>query len=141
MADMENGSEVIGLFDGGHSYISPRWHQEQKVPTWNYARLQLTCSVELITDEEEKLKQVIDMSRYYDPKWSVEEISAPHFAKQLRQMLNAITAFRLDIQSSDGRFKLGQRKSSDYHRTMADHMLLDGCEQLAGWQRQPPVEN
>ncbi|WDD99367.1 FMN-binding negative transcriptional regulator [Thalassomonas actiniarum] len=140
MAAITSQSQVLALFDGGHQYISPRWHQEQKVPTWNYASLELVCKPVMLTDAEDKLHQVIEMSRFFDPRWPVAEILAPQFSKQLQQMLNAICVFRLDICSGGGRFKLGQRKSSNYHSTIAVFMKKQGNEQLALWQAQPPQE-
>lgn len=140
MTAMTSQNQVMVLFDGGHQYISPRWHHEQKVPTWNYVSLELICSPVMLTDAEDKLKLVNEMSRYFDPSWSLEEIMAPQFSRQLQQMLNAICVFRLDICSSGGRFKLGQRKSVDYHTRIAGFMQKQGNEQLALWQQQPPQE-
>ncbi|WDE05131.1 FMN-binding negative transcriptional regulator [Thalassomonas viridans] len=137
---MSPGSRVLALFDGGHQYVSPRWHPEQKVPTWNYACVQLTCTPVIIEAAEEKLALVNDMSRFFDPTWPLEEILAPQFAGCLQQMLNAICVFRLDILAGAGRFKLGQRKSPDYHTTIAGFMQQQGKEQLALWQGQPPQE-
>ncbi|WP_281560343.1 FMN-binding negative transcriptional regulator [Thalassomonas sp. RHCl1] len=139
-AAISRQSQVLALFDGGHQYISPRWHQEQKVPTWNYASLELVCTPVMLTDVEDKLHLVNEMSRFFDPDWSMAEIMAPEFAKQLQQMLNAICVFRLNICATGGRFKLGQRKSSDYHSTIAGFMQKQGNEQLALWQAQPPQE-
>ena len=140
LSSMAKADKVLVLFDGGHHYVSPLWHHEQKVPTWNYASLQLTCRAAMLEQADDKLKQVLEMSRLFDPDWPVEEILAPPFVKRLQQMLNAICAFRLDIVASGGRFKLGQKKSPDYHKTIAGFMRQQGKEQLAQWQQQPPQE-
>ncbi|WDE12156.1 FMN-binding negative transcriptional regulator [Thalassomonas haliotis] len=140
MAAIRRQSRVMVLFDGGHQYISPRWHQEQKVPTWNYASLALICTPVMIAEAEDKLDLVNEMSRFFDPDWPLEEILSPQFSRQLQQMLKAICVFRLEICSSGGRFKLGQSKSPDYHSTVAGYMQKQGNEQLALWQKQPPQE-
>ena len=33
------------IFSGPQGYISPRWHSEQIVPTWNFVTVALTCSL------------------------------------------------------------------------------------------------
>ena len=34
---LEQGKEVLIVFHGPHAYISPKWYEENDVPTWNYA--------------------------------------------------------------------------------------------------------
>jgi len=52
------------IFTGPHGYISPRWHSEQIVPTWNYATISLTCRLMTIEESAEKLTAIEKTSHY-----------------------------------------------------------------------------
>jgi predicted FMN-binding regulatory protein PaiB len=45
---VKNNSRVKAIFTGPQGYISPRWHNEQIVPTWNYATVSLICQLTFI---------------------------------------------------------------------------------------------
>jgi transcriptional regulator len=51
--------EVLVVFQGAHSYISPRWYADSSVvPTWNYATVHASGKPRLIHDEA-RLKQIV----------------------------------------------------------------------------------
>ncbi len=62
-----NNTVVKVIFTGPHGYISPRWHEEQIVPTWNYATVSMTCHLSIIEKNIEKLNTMERISHYFDP--------------------------------------------------------------------------
>lgn len=49
-------TDVLAIFSGPHSYISPTWYETQpSVPTWNYSAVHVVGSIQL-TDDETTLK-------------------------------------------------------------------------------------
>ncbi len=44
--------EVLLIFQGAHTYISPRWYSQVNVPTWNYMIVHLYGKVRLVEGEE-----------------------------------------------------------------------------------------
>jgi transcriptional regulator len=42
------GQEVLLIFQGAHTYISPRWYDHVNVPTWNYMMVHLYGKVRLV---------------------------------------------------------------------------------------------
>jgi len=36
VAYLPTDAEALAIFTGPHAYISPRWHHQLNVPTWNY---------------------------------------------------------------------------------------------------------
>jgi transcriptional regulator len=46
-----DGQNVLAVFHGPHSYISPAWYKSKNVvPTWNYQAVHATGTLELIED-------------------------------------------------------------------------------------------
>src|SRR5690349_18609188 len=43
--------EVLLIFQGAHTYISPRWYNHLNVPTWNYMVIHVYGKVRLMQDE------------------------------------------------------------------------------------------
>jgi len=107
------------VFHGEHSYISPHCHTKdndstngQVVPTWNYAKAHVTGIATPIVDPELKYQQMKRSSQHFEREqqrpWQLTEVSD----KKIRQMLTAITFFKVRINTIEGRFKLSQNKST-----------------------------
>ena len=46
--------EVMLIFQGAHTYISPTWYEKVNVPTWNYMMVHLYGRVQVVEGEELK---------------------------------------------------------------------------------------
>ena len=65
--EFEN-NEVLIIFNGPHSYISPAWYaQSPAVPTWNYAAVHAYGKVTLL-DKNATLNTVNNMVKNYEPR-------------------------------------------------------------------------
>ncbi|MCW8833932.1 MAG: FMN-binding negative transcriptional regulator [Colwellia sp.] len=122
------------VFTGPHGYISPRWHKEQLVPTWNYATVSLTCRVNFIDNDVEKLKAMENISHYFDPQWCFSDFHQVKNSKMVAQMLSAITVFTLDIIEVQSKFKLSQNRSLNCRAEFKTHLLQAGNYDLANIQ-------
>ena len=127
-------SLVKVIFTGPHGYISPRWHNEQVVPTWNYATVSLTCRLTIVEENTAKLKAMKTISHYFDPQWNFEEFSNTSNSKMVQQMLSAITVFTLEIIDIDSKFKLSQNHSVECRTTFQENLRLNGNKELADIQ-------
>src|SRR5919109_421347 len=59
----EKNPEVLVIFQGPHTYISPTWYNHLNVPTWNYQAVHVYGKPRMITDKSESygiLKRLID---------------------------------------------------------------------------------
>lgn len=127
------------VFQAQEQYISPEWHQQQVVPTWNYAQLQLDCALQQVEDSSEKQQVLSRLSAEYEQHWSLQ--SSQLSAKQVQQMLKAITVYYLNPQKLTSRFKLSQNKSLECRQAFAEKMQQQNKELLARWQLSPPQEH
>lgn len=104
-----SGKEVLVVFLGPHSYISPVWYQEpDTVPTWNYVAAHVYGKYVSIT-EEEKLKELLKKTvGFYESgmskPWDMDSLSGPF----LEKMMKAIVGFEIEIKRIEGKWKLSQ---------------------------------
>src|SRR5258707_14422155 len=60
---LETGREVMTIFAGPHTYISPRWYNHTNVPTWNYMAVHVYGRPRVIGEKAELfalLKRLVD---------------------------------------------------------------------------------
>ena len=49
---IEDGQEVLCIFNGPHSYVSSSWYRDEEVPTWNYLAVHLRGTYRQQSEEE-----------------------------------------------------------------------------------------
>jgi len=130
----ELSPKVKIVFSGPHGYISPRWHSEQAVPTWNYATVSLTCWLHVIESNIDKLNAMEAISQYFDPQWDFREFNQEKNKKMVQHMLSAITIFNLEILEVNSKFKLSQNRSIECRKTFQKNLNLTGYNELAAIQ-------
>ena len=119
------------IFSGPHGYISPRWHEEQIVPTWNYATVSIICRLNFIEDNNYKLAAMEKMSHYFDPLWDFGSFNHAGNTKMVQQMLSAITVFTLEMIEIKSQFKLSQKRSIACRTEFQKNLQLTGYNDLA----------
>lgn len=94
------------LFTGPQGYVSPS-HAERRdwAPTWNYVQLAITADITFLPYESHAALDTLTVAMEGD-RWSARELGARYDG-----MAAAIIAFRAQIVSLSGRFKLGQDES------------------------------
>jgi transcriptional regulator len=114
------GREVLVVFAGAHSYISPTLYSNPKsVPTWNYIAVHATGVLEVMDEDpaddqgtfERKdalLKRLIAVNEpSYAEQWDAQPIG------YRISMANGIVGFRIRIAKLEGKFKLSQNRPED----------------------------
>jgi len=127
----KENDEVKVIFSGPHGYISPRWHKEQIVPTWNYATVSMICRLKIIENKKKKLDAMEKISHYFDPQWDFSNFNQVNNTKMVQQMLSAITVFSLEIIEIKSKFKLSQNRSTECRTAFQTNLQLTGYNDLA----------
>src|SRR5262245_42711625 len=109
----EKNHEVLVIFQGPHTYISPTWYNHINVPTWNYQSVHLYGKPRIITDYDETyelLKRLID--RYEsNSHYQLETLPNDFVEKEIK----GIVAFQIEVTRIEANYKLSQnRKDEDY---------------------------
>ena len=129
---LQNGAQMLAIFHGPHSYISPTWYIDENekvpnVPTWNYAAVHVTGTVTRIDDDAAKWKIVTELATQYEGDsanaWDPRGLTA-HVSK-----LSAIVGFEIAITSVEAKLKLSQNRSvQDQENVIAKLKASDASE-------------
>ena len=123
-----DGQQVLVVFHGPHTYVSPTWYQEEEVvPTWNYVAVHATGIFRAMEDRvevEESVGRLVDQHEASQPKpWQ------PDFQSTYSdQMLKRIVAFQIEITSLQGKWKLNQNHPEYRRRRVAEQLKTLGGE-------------
>jgi transcriptional regulator len=100
--------EVLVIFQGPHSYISPSWYETNTaVPTWNYVAAHVYGTVELIEDDQELFESLKEMVDKYEKEGSTYQLEGVD-STYLQGLSKGIVGFRLNITRLEGKAKLSQ---------------------------------
>ncbi|KGJ88032.1 FMN-binding negative transcriptional regulator [Thalassotalea sp. ND16A] len=122
-----HGEQVLAIFSGPHSYISPTWYAATPaVPTWNYGAVHAVGRVELTSDEQ-TLKIIDATINKYEPTLLQQDNIMPEQYKS--KLAKAIVGFKIVLTSIQGQDKLGQ------HRKMEDQQGV-----VAGLSASPSLD-
>jgi transcriptional regulator len=89
----ENNPEVLVIFQGAHTYISPTWYNHVNVPTWNYQSVHVYGKPRVITDRDDAyslLKRLIDRHER-DSHYRMETLPQDFVEKEMK----GLSVFRL----------------------------------------------
>ena len=114
---------AVIVFRGPHGYISPTWYaKKEAVPTWNFAVVHATGRPAAITDKtalHALLARLIEKFESY-------EGSDYDFSKlpesYVSPMLGGIVGFEMQIESLEGKFKLGQERGDADKQGLLEHL-------------------
>jgi len=117
---LEERAQVLAIFHGPHSYISPSWYGDHpSVPTWNYAVVHARGAARLL-HHPDALEAIVRrlVATYEGSRPAPWRMELPEDYQ--RRMLSGIVGFEIEIASLIGKFKLSQNRSSeDQHRVAA----------------------
>ena len=111
------------VFRGPHGYISPTWYAKTDVvPTWNFAVVHATGRPSAIT-EKATLHDLL--ARFID-KFETYQGSSYDFSKLpdsfVSSLMGGIVGFEMQIESLEGKFKLGQERSDADKQGVLEHL-------------------
>lgn len=119
------GQEVLLIFQGAHTYISPRWYNHVNVPTWNYINVHVYGSVRMLEGEELKalLSQLVGKHEV-QTGYSLEGLPADFVEKEMK----GVAGFALDVTRLDAASKLSQNRDDESYASIIRHLENRGDE-------------
>lgn len=111
--DLAPGRDVMVVFTGPHTYVSPAWYQEKvTVPTWNYAALHVYGTPRIVEDAEVLRTQVSRLVREHEGPgedgWDLARAEPI-----MESLLKAIVGFEIDVSRIEGKMKFNQNRSRE----------------------------
>ncbi len=109
-------ADSLAIFTAVDGYISPSWYPAKQehgkvVPTWNYEAVHAYGKLEILTEPQDILKIVTQLTeRYEQPRakaWAVSDAPDDYIASQLRGIVGVV----FHIGRLEGKRKLTQNRS------------------------------
>ena len=116
----EKNNEVLVIFQGPHTYISPTWYNHINVPTWNYQSVHVYGTPRLVTDGEESygiLKRLVDRYEASGP-YKMETLPQDFVEKEIR----GVAAFQIEVTEIEASYKLSQNRDEESYRSIVAHL-------------------
>ena len=114
----EKNLEVLVIFQGPHTYISPTWYNHVNVPTWNYQAVHIYGKPRIVTDYNETydiLSRLI-LRNESNPAYRLESLPQDFVQKEMK----GIVAFQIEVTRIEANYKLSQnRNDADYHNIVS----------------------
>ncbi|MES5865651.1 FMN-binding negative transcriptional regulator [Bacillus cereus group sp. RP32] len=124
--------QVLAIFQGPHSYISPSWYEtKDAVPTWNYVAVHVYGELEIVEDEQELLNSLQELvHKYEDPQssYSLNEVDSNYMAG----LSKGIVGFKIKISKIEGKVKLSQNHSVERRSLVVEELEKLGSEGSRG---------
>lgn len=106
------GQEVLLIFQGAHTYISPRWYNHVNVPTWNYMMVHVYGKVRMVEgDELYSLLGRLVRQHEADSNYRLESLPQDFVIKEM----NGTVGFAVDVTRMDAGYKLSQNRNDEDH--------------------------
>jgi transcriptional regulator len=111
VSDVAQGGEVLAIFHGPHTYISPKWYATgPSVPTWNYVDVHAYGTVRLVEDRDWLRSMLRRLSQRHEARnrepWRIEDLPEGY----LKTMLNGIVGLDIAVTRLEGKYKLSQNR-------------------------------
>jgi transcriptional regulator len=116
----EKNIEVLVIFQGPHTYISPTWYNHINVPTWNYQSVHVYGIPRLITEHHEAyglLRRLIDRHEAHSP-YKLETLPQDFVEKEMK----GIVAFQIEVTRMEANYKLSQNRDDENYRSIVSHL-------------------
>jgi len=114
----EKNLEVLVIFQGPHTYISPTWYNHVNVPTWNYQAVHLYGSPRVVTDHAEAYSLLSKLIERHEAEsqYKLETLPQDFVEKEMK----GIVAFQIAVTRIEANYKLSQnRGDEDYHNIVS----------------------
>ena len=112
----ETNAEVLVIFLGPHTYISPTWYNHVNVPTWNYQAVHVYGIVRILNDHDEAyplLQRLIDRHET-GSHYKLESLPHDFVAKEMK----GIVAFQVEVRQIEANYKLSQNPNDEDYRNI-----------------------
>ncbi len=103
-----SADQILVIFSGPNSYISPSWYDHENVPTWNYSAVHVYGSIKIIKGEAllHTLKKMIDKHESH----SENPIRMEDLSVETMKQTEGIVAFEIEINEIQAVRKLSQNR-------------------------------
>lgn len=116
----EKNPEVLVIFQGPHTYISPTWYNHVNVPTWNYQSVHIYGNPRVVTDREETYEMLSRLIARNEgnPSYRMETLPPDFVAKEMK----GIVAFQVEATRIEANYKLSQNRDDESYWSVVSRL-------------------
>jgi transcriptional regulator len=121
--------EVLLIFQGAHTYISPRWYNHVNVPTWNYMMAHVYGRVRMVEEEElySLLSRLVTLHER-GTGYTMEGLPGDFVKKEIK----GTAGFEVTVTRLDAGYKLSQNRDDESYASILRELEARGDENSAG---------
>lgn len=121
--------EVLLIFQGPHTYISPTWYDHVNVPTWNYMMVHVYGKARVVDGEELKstLGRLIERHEAHSD-YRLETLPEDFMNKEMKGAIG----FVVEVTRIDAGYKLSQNRNDKDHENIIKELELRGDAESTG---------
>lgn len=114
-------SEVLVIFQGPHTYVSPSWYTDPNVPTWNYLAVHVygTCRTMDQPELEAFLERLVNR---YEAKRDNGRPWANLPGSLRDSQMRGIVGLRIDVTRIEAAAKMSQNRTDRDFRRIVQHL-------------------
>lgn len=102
--------DALVIFQGPHSYISPRWYTEPNVPTWNYTAVHFAIKIRRIQNQSELLSDLKRLVSRYETQDFAEKMFVADGLEMVEEQTPAIIGYEAEVVDIQAKFKISQNR-------------------------------
>lgn len=112
--------QILAVFSGPHSYISPSWYDHENVPTWNYIAVHVYGKIKIIEGDEviESLKKLVDK---YEQN-SQNPVRIEDLSEKTMMQSRGIVAFEIEIEEIQAQQKMSQNRDDKNYQNIISEL-------------------
>lgn len=133
-AALPDGTEATVVFLGPHAYVSPTWYEapNEQAPTWNYVLVTMAGTLSWLGRDETR-RVLDDLCARFEPPGGYSPATVDDI--QMREMLDEIVGFRIDVREVRPKLKLSQNRSPEDWGRVRDRFAESPAPgpELAAW--------
>jgi len=115
--------EVLLIFQGAHTYISPRWYNHVNVPTWNYMMVHAYGHIRMLAgDELYSLLSGLVHKHEVDTGYSLEGLPQDFALKEM----SGVAGFSMSVTRLDASYKLSQNRDDESYASIIHQLESRG---------------
>jgi transcriptional regulator len=112
--------QILAVFSGPHSYISPSWYDHENVPTWNYIAVHVYGKIKIIGGDAviESLKRLVDK---YEQN-SENPVRIEDLSEKTMMQSRGIVAFEIEIEEIQAQQKMSQNRDAKNYQNIISEL-------------------
>ncbi len=117
---LTNGSQILAVFSGPHSYISSSWYDHENVPTWNYIAVHVYGKITVL-DYEDTVKSLKKLVNKYEAN-SENPIRVENLSEKTMRQARGIIGFEIEIDEIHAVKKLSQNRDDKNYQNIINEL-------------------